>query len=108
MIADVLVTIASFVALIPCLWFIVGYWVVTGGAWRREEAGVFMMSYAIIMALLFTIGIVGNWYQAQWMTIAAVLVFLGLVAIMWWPLRLLYRAQRERDQKHRETAVDGD
>ena len=105
MLAEILVSIASFLALAPCVWFVVGYQRATRGAWRESEAGRFMMSYAIIMGLLFFIGIVGNWYQSQWMTIAAILVFLALVAIMWWPLRLLYKVQRDQ-RRERSDARD--
>lgn len=96
MILEIIVAFISFIALVPCIWFIVGYWIVTGGAWMKQEAGIFLMSFMTILGLLFLIGIIGTWYQPVWLAPVGMAAFLLLVAQMWWPLRLLIVAQRER------------
>lgn len=102
MMADVLVAMATFAGLVPCVWFVVGYWVATGGQWVKDEAGIFLMSFMTIMGLLFTIGIIGIWFEGTWLTTIAMVLFIGLIAQMWWPLRLLTIAQRNKKSDQEE------
>lgn len=96
MIQKVINTVICAIGLIPCLWFVIGYWIVTGGKWIREEAGQFLMSFTSTVGGMFLFSIAYSWTQAEWLRWVSIALFLAFLAEMWWPLRLLWLAQRER------------
>lgn len=93
-------TILTVLGLAGCLLFIGGYWWVTKGGWIREEPGQFMMTYTGSVAGLLTIILLNQWL-GDWglrRPVTAV-VSLAFVGSLWWPLRLLWLAQRERSKR---------
>lgn len=79
--------------IVACVVFIVGYWYVTRGGWFRDEAGRFLMSYAGTVLLLLLIVIVGPFPLRRALI---TITYLAFVLTLWWPLRLLWLAQREK------------
>lgn len=96
----ILMIIITGIGLVGCIFFVIAYWLTTSGAWRKEEAGWFMMVRHITLAVLFMIVIInqvhGPWPGREFFTL---IVFSAFVAELWWPMRLLSRAQRERQGK---------
>lgn len=98
----IITTIITLIGFIPCLWFVIRYWYVTGGKWIRDEAGQFFMSLIGTLAALFGIGLLGVWYTADWMSWAALIIFTAFILEMWWPLRLLRIAQQQKKIRNAE------
>lgn len=94
-------SIVTGVGLLACIIFVVGYWLVTRGSWHREEAGRFLIALTSTIGILFVFVLVGQLTardDVPWtfMRIFALIIYVEFVAIMWWPLRLLVLAQREK------------
>jgi len=89
------------VGLAGCLFFCVAYWLRSGGAWWRTEAGRFLMTVYANLAALFAL-VIANQVFGQWPGRQAVTltVFCAYVVETWWPARLLWHAQAraERDK----------
>lgn len=96
MIEDIIVTAITLIGFIPCVLFVVGYWWVTRGRWVKDEAGRFLMALMITLGALYGIGLIGVWHDGEWLSWAGIVIFVAFIAEMWWPLRLLWVAQRER------------
>lgn len=95
----VTVVMAS-IGLIPCVVFVVGYWWVTRGAWWRDEAGRFFMLFMGTLGVLFTFVLSGPFSDhGALRTWSSIIVFTLFIALTWWPLRLLWIAQRQRTQR---------
>ncbi len=79
--------------IVGCLTFIAGYWYLTSGAWIREEPGRFLMSYTVTVLVLLVLVIVGPFpYRRLFLTF----MYAAFVGTLWWPLRLLWVAQRQQ------------
>lgn len=100
----VILTILTALGLLGCLTFIAGYWWVTQGSWIREEPGRFLMTNTSSVAGLLLILLLNQWLNdvSLWMDALrrpiTMLVSITFVASLWWPLRLLWLAQREKAQ----------
>ena len=94
---EVLISLITGIGALACLTFVIGYWIVTGGAWIREEAGQFFMSFMAALGMLFTLVLVNAWTDS-WpgQRAITVITFTLFVAETWWPLRLLLLAQRSK------------
>jgi len=79
--------------IVACLAFISGYWWVTRGAWIHEEPGRFMMAYTgtVLFLLLIVIGM-----PLPLRRYLATVLYAMFVATLWWPLRMLWIAQRDK------------
>lgn len=106
MTAKAVTTLVCFIGLLPCLWFIIGYWIVTGGKWVREEAGQFLMAITGTVGGMFAFSIAYSWAAAEWLRWVSVALFIAFIAEMWWPLRLLWLAQREKATKAQSELQD--
>lgn len=93
------ISLVTGAGLLACVVFVAGYWTVTRGGWLREEAGRFLMSLSTLLGVLFTYVLLGQARSddvVEWSPrrIFALVVYAAFVAVMWWPLRLLWVAQR--------------
>lgn len=77
---------------IGCFSFVITYHYKTGGAWRNQEAGVFLMivyaNLGALYALILANQVFGHWYGRQVVTL---LLFTAYCFFTWWPLRLLFK-----------------
>ena len=92
----------TLLGILGCLTFIAGYWWVTGGKWIKEEPGRFLMTYAgsvsgllVILLLNQSLRDINIWINVLRQPVT-ILVAIAFVTSLWWPLRLLWLAQRER------------
>jgi len=81
--------------LVGCVTFVLRYAIRSRGAWRRSEAGRFMMVTYFCTGALFTSvlasQIFGDWPGRR---IVTVILFSAYVVFTWWPQRLLTKAGR--------------
>lgn len=96
MIEEILLTVICVIGLAPCLLFVIGYWWVTRGKWYVNEVGRFFMSLTTTLGALYALSLISVWIESAWISWVALLIFVAFIIVMWWPLRLLYVAQRER------------
>lgn len=93
------VMLITAVGLVACLTFVIGYWWVTRGRWATEEAGTFLMLFMMDLTALFAVVLFGQYIDAQVRQGIVLATYAGFVVMTWWPLRLLWIAQRERRNK---------
>lgn len=75
--------------------FVLGYHFSSRGAWRKSEAGRFMMAVYACLTSLFLL-IIANRIFGDWpgKSIVTVTLFTTYCIFAWWPLRLLSKANR--------------
>lgn len=83
--------------------FAIAYHVVTRGTWRRQPAGRWLMTLAVVpvlfMALAVSAQVFGPTFPGR--QVAQIAVYSALTVLPFWLLVLLYRAQRrERRKRH--------
>lgn len=95
-------TVITVVGLTGCLVFVVGYWYKTGGSCWKDEAGRFLMSFIGTVGILFALGllrpILPAWNGWRYISIGTYTAF---VLELWWPLRLLFKAQQAAQMRRR-------
>src|SRR5882672_7503319 len=83
--------------LLGCITFVIRYAILSRGAWRRSEAGRFMIIvYANLGALFLSVLanlIFDGWPGRRPVTL---ILFSAYVIFCWWPHRLLNRAYKLR------------
>lgn len=57
---DKIVTTATVIGALGCWYFVVAYWILTHGAWRRSGVGQHLMSFTALLGSLFTIILVNR------------------------------------------------
>lgn len=90
------------IGLVGCLSFVVFYAIISGGRWRRTDAGRFMMivqaNLGTLFALILTNQVLGtDWPGRQAVTL---ILFSSYVVETWWPLRLLRRTVKRENEKN--------
>lgn len=82
---------------IGCLTFVIQYQRSTKGAWRKHEAGLFLIATYTNLGIIF-LDLLANLVFGQWpgRDFVGVTLFVTLVALSWWPLRLLRQANGKK------------
>lgn len=86
------------IGFIICLVFVIAFHVKTGGAWRRSEAGRWLMlgraNFMLLFGLLL-LAYVSSWFNtwagARWIFLC---VYGAFALQTLWPLRLLFHQER--------------
>lgn len=97
---DVIITIISAFGLVGCVSFMISYHRRSGGDWRRNEIGIWLMlsrlNLGLIFALLLSNRLFGDWTGRQEVIIALA----GLFALQtFWPSKFLWRATRRESSR---------
>lgn len=103
---EISMSIAVSVGIMGCVVFVIGYWWVTRGRWVEDEVGQYFMSSNAVVAALLGIILMNLWFGPEWpgrrhVTFTLILAF---IVTRWWPLRLLWLAQREKRQNGKQVA----
>jgi len=85
--------VITVIGIIGCVVFIAWYWISTRGGWVHEEPGWFFMTYAstVLLLLLIVVGV-----PMPLRRYVITLLYAMFVATLWWPLRMLWIAQRDK------------
>ena len=103
-----LTLVAATGALVGCVAFVVRYVTVTGGAWRDEPEGRWMVYGRAIIAALLALVIVNRLWPGWAARGAVTFVFMALFAVQaYWPLVLVNRAHRGHDHHRGVIMQDG-
>lgn len=86
------------IGLLGCITFVPVYWTRSKGSWRKTDAGRFLIAIFSTIGLLLSYVMFGliyfditehPWTGGKWITLV---VYAAFAAEMWWPLRLLAKA----------------
>ncbi|MEW2442775.1 putative phage holin [Micromonospora marina] len=77
-----------------CWYFVVAFWVTTGGDWRRNPGGRHVMQFTANLGLLMTLIVLARvWPQYPGRAAVTLVAFAALVAQVVWRCVLLHRTQ---------------
>lgn len=84
-----------------CWVFVVAYHRLTGGAWRRSEAGRHLMATKAVLGVVLTLAVVRLFgVEAAWFDVLRTVVFAGVPVVFAWRIAILVRAQfREKEPR---------
>lgn len=99
LLGDTLVVLSA----ILCWVFVVAYHRLTGGAWRRSEAGRHLMAMKTVFGLVLTLAVVRlAGLDSVWFALLRTITFLGVPIVLIWRLAMLVRAQRPQVEVEEE------
>lgn len=95
----IMVTVA--VGLVACVVFVVDYHRRTGGGWRHNRFGRYLMTRKILLGCLFALVLINSTIGRDWpLRQPLTFVLMSAFALQtFWPYRLLLEAQHEAREK---------
>ncbi|SBT64206.1 hypothetical protein GA0070622_1176 [Micromonospora sediminicola] len=87
-------TVLAGIGAAACWYFVVAFWVTTGGDWRHNPGGRHVMQFTANLGLLMTLIVLARvWPQYPGRAAVTLVAFAALVAQVVWRCVLLHRAQ---------------
>lgn len=88
---DAIVIAISAFGLTGAVSFMVSYHIRSGGSWRRNEVGVWLMLSRLDIALIFLLLIIGRVFgNSTWREILVYILVTLFAAQMYWPSRFIW------------------
>lgn len=101
---DAIITLISALGFIGCVVFVIAYHRRSGGRWRYNEAGVWLMLSRINLGLIFAL-LLGNRIFGDWPGRSEAVIFLvALFALQtFWPSKFIWHVPQARDKTRKSS-----
>lgn len=106
---DVIITAISTFGLVGCVSFIIAYHRRSGGDWRHNEVGIWLMISRVNLGLIFGLLITGRVFGDFWLREYFIIFLVFLFALQtYWPSKFIWRYPTgiERRADDKETSSD--
>lgn len=99
----------SAVGLVGCVSFMVAYHVRSGGTWRHNEIGLWLMTSRIVLAGIFAL-IISRYVWGDWAgRETLIMILVALFALQtFWPSKFIWRPEIHGIRRPRSSEVDHD
>jgi hypothetical protein len=85
------ILIISMLGLAGCVWFMIYYHVRSGGQWRRNEVGIWLMISRLNLGLIFALLIIGRVFgNPPWREILVIVLVCLFSLQTFWPIKFLW------------------